>query len=152
MIAFIGMGSNIGERHLYIEKAMDLIEDRVGKILKKSSIIETKPYGYLEQNDFLNLVVKIDTKLNYRELLNELLSIEIELDRIRTITWGPRTIDLDIIYYEDKIIDEDDLQIPHIDLYNREFVLRPMVEIEEGLIDPKKNKTVKELLLELNNK
>lgn len=152
MIAFIGMGSNIGERHLYIEKAMDLIEDRVGKILKKSSIIETKPYGYLEQNDFLNLVVKIDTKLNYRELLNELLSIEIELDRIRTITWGPRTIDLDIIYYEDKIINEDDLQIPHIDLYNREFVLRPMVEIEEELIDPRKNKTVKELLLELNNK
>ena len=151
MITFIALGSNIGEREKYVRLALEEIEERVGSILKKSSVIETEPYGYLDQEDFLNMVIKVDTRLKPYELLEELLAIEKDLDRVRTINWGPRTIDLDIIYYEDLIVDEEDLSIPHIDLYNRDFVLEPLVEIEEGLLDPRKNKTVKELLIELKN-
>ncbi|WP_100065029.1 2-amino-4-hydroxy-6-hydroxymethyldihydropteridine diphosphokinase [Miniphocaeibacter massiliensis] len=152
MISFIALGSNIGERKKYIKSALDLISKRVGKILKESSVIETEPYGYTEQENFLNLVIKVETDLSPRELLNELMDIERELDRVRKITWGPRTIDLDIIYYEDKIVDEVDLHIPHIDIYNRNFVLGPLVEIEEEFVDPRKMKSVKSLLNELKNK
>lgn len=151
MITFIALGSNIGEREKYVRLALEEIEERVGSILKKSSVIETEPYGYLDQEDFLNMVIKVDTRLKPYELLEELLAIEKDLDRVRTINWGPRTIDLDIIYYEDLIIDEENLSIPHIDLYNRDFVLEPLVEIEENFLDPRKNKTVKELLIELKN-
>ncbi|MDL2310344.1 2-amino-4-hydroxy-6-hydroxymethyldihydropteridine diphosphokinase [Peptostreptococcaceae bacterium OttesenSCG-928-C18] len=152
MIVFIALGSNIGEREKYINLALEDINTKVGTILKQSSTIETKPYGYTDQEDFLNLVIKVDTELSPRKLLESLMSIEKDLDRVRLITWGPRTIDLDIIYYEDKVIEEEDLQIPHIDLYNRNFVLEPLVEIDENFIDPRKNKTVKELLDELNKK
>lgn len=152
MITYIALGSNIGERENYIEKAIKEINNRVGKVLKRSKTIETEPYGYTDQNSFLNLVIEVDTNLNPEKLIKELLEIEIDLDRVRVITWGPRTIDLDIIYYEDKIIDTENLHIPHIDLYNREFVLKPLEEIAENFIDPRKNKTVKELYKELKNK
>ncbi|QQK07235.1 2-amino-4-hydroxy-6-hydroxymethyldihydropteridine diphosphokinase [Miniphocaeibacter halophilus] len=150
MIAFIALGSNMGDRNKYLEDAIDLINKRVGRVLKRSSILETKPYGYTEQDNFLNMAIKIDTELSPRDLLKKLLQIEAELERVRLITWGPRTIDLDIIYYGNEIIDEDDLKIPHIDLYNRDFVLKPIVEIDRDFIDPRKNKKVSELLEELN--
>lgn len=152
MIAFIALGSNMGDRNKYLEDAITLINKRVGNVLKRSSILETEPYGYTDQDNFLNMAIKVDTELSPRDLLKELLQIEAELERVRLITWGPRTIDLDIIYYDNEIIDEDDLKIPHIDLYNRDFVLKPIVEIDENFIDPRKNKKVRELLEELENK
>lgn len=152
MISFIALGSNMGDKNDNLNRAMDLIEDRVGRILKKSTVLNTEPYGYTEQDEFLNMAIKVDTELSPRKLLEELLKIELELGRVRKITWGPRTIDLDIIYYGNEIVDEPDLQIPHVDLYNRDFVLEPVAEIGEDFIDPRKNKTVKELLKELKNK
>ncbi len=152
MISIIALGSNMGNKEENLNKAVDLIEDRVGKILKKSTILKTEPYGYIDQDEFLNMAIKVETELSPRKLLEKLLEIELELGRVRKITWGPRTIDLDIIYYEDKIIDEPDLQIPHIDLYNRDFVLKPIYELDKDFVDPRKNKTVKELLKELKNK
>lgn len=152
MIAFIALGSNMGDRNKYLEDAITLINKRVGNVLKRSSILETEPYGYTDQDNFLNMAIKVDTELSPRDLLKELLQIEAELERVRLITWGPRTIDLDIIYYDNEIIDEADLKIPHIDLYNRDFVLKPIVEIDENFIDPRKNKKVRELLEELENK
>lgn len=152
MISFIALGSNMGDKENYLNKAIDLIEKRAGKVLKRSTILKTEPYGYTDQDEFLNMAIKIDTELTPRQLLETLLKIELELDRVRKITWGPRTIDLDIIYYGDEIVDEPDLQIPHIDLYNRDFVLEPVAEIDKNFIDPRKNKTVGVLLEELNNK
>ncbi|HHX69495.1 MAG: 2-amino-4-hydroxy-6-hydroxymethyldihydropteridine diphosphokinase [Miniphocaeibacter sp.] len=152
MIAFIALGSNMGDRNKYLEDAITLINKRVGNVLKRSSILETEPYGYTDQDNFLNMAIKVETELSPRDLLKELLQIEAELERVRLITWGPRTIDLDIIYYDNEIIDEADLKIPHIDLYNRDFVLKPIVEIDENFIDPRKNKKVRELLEELENK
>lgn len=152
MRTFIAIGSNIGDRHKYVEKAIDLMEERAGTIVKRSTIIETKAYGYTDQDDFLNMAVELDTNLQPRELLKVLQEIELELHRVRKIRWGPRTIDLDIIYYENKVIDEEDLHIPHIDLYNRDFVLEPIVEIDPSFIDPRKNKTTAELLDELKDR
>lgn len=152
MRAFIAMGSNMGDRKEYVKRALEEIEKRAGHIIAKSSLIETKAYGYTEQDDFLNLAIEINTTLTPHELLDELLKIELELDRVRVVHWGPRTIDLDIIYYEDYIIDEENLHIPHIDLYNRDFVLGPIAEIDPDFKDPRKNETVSNLLEKLKIK
>lgn len=147
--AIIALGSNMGDREMYLRRAWEEIEGRAGHITKTSSIMETEAYGYTDQDNFLNMVLEIETGLSPHRLLAELLTIEAELGRVRTIHWGPRTIDLDIIYYGDQIIDDDDLRVPHPDLHNREFVLKPIAEIEPEWYDPKRQKTVGQMLDEL---
>ncbi len=149
MKAVIGVGTNMGDRREYIKKALSELEKRAGRIAAKSSVIETKAYGYTDQDDFLNLAVSLETTLEPYELLRVLMSIEKDLDRVRLFRWGPRTIDLDIIFFDDRIIDRPDLHIPHIDFYNRDFVLGPVSEIEPDLVDPRTGKTVVQLLEEL---
>lgn len=146
MIAIIAFGSNMGDRQQYIDDALSLIEERVGRILAVSDVMETKAYGYTDQADFLNGALCLDTDLQPRQLLEELHAIEAQLDRVRLIRWGPRTIDLDIIFYGDRIIDEEDLHIPHIDMLNRHFVLGPICQIAPEWIDPRSGKTVSALL------
>ena len=148
-VAIIALGSNMGDREMYLRRAWEEIEGRAGHITKASSIMETEAYGYTDQDNFLNMVLEIETGLSPHRLLAELLTIEAELGRVRTIHWGPRTIDLDIIYYGEQIIDDDDLRVPHPDLHNREFVLRPIAEIEPEWYDPKRQKTVGQMLDEL---
>ena len=149
MKVIIAIGSNMGDRHKYIEEAIRQLDAKAGRVLKRSAVIETKAYGYTDQADFLNLAVSIQTDLTPRQLLVQLHEIEADLDRVRLIRWGPRTIDLDIIFYGDEIIDEEDLHIPHIDMYQRDFVLGPVCEIEPDLKDPRSGRTVRELLEEL---
>ena len=149
MKTIIAIGSNMGEREEYIRQAIDMMEEKAGHILAVSDTIETKPYGVTDQADFLNLAVSMETELTPRQLLEVLHGIEADLDRVRLIRWGPRTIDLDIIFYGDRIIDEEDLHIPHIDFYHREFVLGPICQIEPDLIDPRTGKTIRKLLEEL---
>jgi 2-amino-4-hydroxy-6-hydroxymethyldihydropteridine diphosphokinase len=149
MKAIIALGSNMGDRLGYLNEAQVQIEKRVGSITARSGIVETEAYGYTDQDDFLNMAVEVDTKLEPHDMLHELLSIEAELDRVRLIHWGPRTIDLDVIYCEDRIIDDEELKVPHPDLHNRMFVLGPVAEIAPDLMDPLRQKTVKELLAEL---
>ena len=149
MKVIIAIGSNMGDRHKYIEEAIRQLDAKAGRVLKRSAVIETKAYGYTDQADFLNLAVSIQTDLTPRQLLVQLHEIEADLDRVRLIRWGPRTIDLDIIFYGDEIIDEEDLHIPHIDMYQRDFVLEPVCEIEPDLKDPRSGRTVRELLEEL---
>lgn len=144
MNAYIAIGANIGDRKYYINKALEMIEENVGKIEKKSKIIETKPYGFVSQDDFLNCVIKVSTDIEPRKLLKKLNIIEECLGRERIIRWGPRTIDLDIILYDDVIIDEDDLHIPHIDFLNRDFVIDPLIEICPDIVNPRTNKKIKE--------
>lgn len=152
MKAIIGIGSNMGDRRNYIEQAIMQIDAKAGRILKRSSVIETRAYGYEDQADYLNLAVEIETDLSARALLERLHEIEADLDRVRLIRWGPRTIDLDIEFYGDVIIDEEDLHIPHIDIYNREFVLGPVCEIAPDLVDPRTGRTVRTLLEELRQR
>ena len=146
MHTIIGLGSNMGDRRNYLEQAIRQIEERVGRLLSRSSILETKAYGYTEQDDFFNMAVLVDTALPPHALLRELNAIEAELGRVRTIRWGPRTIDLDILYYGDLLLDDEDLQIPHIDLHNRDFVLTPAAEIAPDFYDVRRKKTIRQLL------
>ncbi len=148
MKAIIALGSNMGDRQGYLEAAQAAIEERVGHIAARSSVMETKAYGYTDQDDFLNMAVEVETAMEPHAMLRELLAIEADLDRVRLIHWGPRTIDLDVIYCEDRIINDEELKVPHPDLVNREFVLRPVSEIAPELVDPLRGKKVEELLAE----
>lgn len=130
---YLSLGSNIGNRQEYIESAIELVGKREGiKILKKSGLYETSPVGYVEQDLFLNAVIKIKTDFSEREILKIINKIENELDRKREIRWGPRTIDIDILIFSDKKINETDLIIPHKEMLNRLFVLVPLIEIYDG--------------------
>ena len=149
MKTILSIGSNMGDRRGYIDGALEQLEQKAGRILAVSDVIETKAYGLTEQDDFLNLAISLETELQPRQLLEVIHEIEADLDRVRIIRWGPRTIDIDIVFYEDWIIDEEDLHIPHIDFANRTFVLEPVCQIEPDLVDPRTGNTVMELLREL---
>lgn len=128
---YIALGSNLGNRLKNIQRACYLMENSDMKILKTSPIYVTKPYGLVDQPDFLNCVVEIETELTPLQLLNELLNIEKILGRVREKKWGPRTIDLDIVLYGNIVFDSENLKVPHYDLLNRQFVLRPLLDIAE---------------------
>lgn len=130
---YLSLGGNIGDRKEYIQKAVDMIGEIDGiKILEKSGLYETTPVGYLEQDLFLNGVIKIETEFSARDILKIINRIEIELDRKREIRWGPRTIDIDILIFSNKKTNETDLIIPHKEMLNRLFVLVPLIEIYDG--------------------
>lgn len=145
---FISIGSNLGERAVNCRKAIDLLGQTpaVIRIAAISSIYETEPWGVVEQCPFLNLVVEVVTGLEPEGLLKRLKQIEEELGRTDSGRWGPRPIDLDIIYYGNMVIDEAGLTIPHPRLYERGFVLVPLVELAPDFVDPVYNKTASELL------
>lgn len=126
---FLGLGSNLGDRQKFLDKALKLIEERAGRIVKSSSVSETEPWGKLDQPDFLNMVVEIDTDLSPADLLVACQGIEIELGRVRAGRWAPRVIDIDILLYGDRQIDEPMLKIPHPLMWVRDFVMEPLKEI-----------------------
>jgi 2-amino-4-hydroxy-6-hydroxymethyldihydropteridine diphosphokinase len=146
MIAYVGLGSNLGDREGNLTRALALLE-RVGSV-RPSSIRETDPIGVTEQPKFLNAVAEVETEVPARELLDRLLAIELELgrDRAAETRWGPRTIDLDLLLYGDETIDEPGLTVPHPRLAERRFVLEPLHELEPGLILPD-GRAVRELLI-----
>jgi 2-amino-4-hydroxy-6-hydroxymethyldihydropteridine diphosphokinase len=150
--AFICIGTNIGDRQKNIGQALTEIEKANIKIIKKSSIAETEPYGLTAQPLFLNCVVEVETKLNAIELLRKLLEIELLLGRERKIHWGPRIIDLDILFFDNSIIETDELKVPHPDMQNRVFVLEPLAQIAPDYNHPVFNKKVKEILNELKRR
>ncbi len=128
--AFIGIGSNLGDRAAHIESAINLLKVSAGiKVDKISSIYETGPVGGPRQGKFLNGAIKIETDLFPRDLLNRLLEIENSIGRVRGVKNGPRTIDLDILTYGDQHIEEDGLTIPHPRMRERDFVMRPLNEL-----------------------
>jgi 2-amino-4-hydroxy-6-hydroxymethyldihydropteridine diphosphokinase len=149
--AYISFGSNIGDRKRAIAEAFDMIEKKGIKILNKSNLIETEPYGYTDQPSFMNGALEVETELSCRELLVTLLSIEKELGRVREFKWGPRIIDLDIVFFNDEIYDEEDLKVPHPDMQNREFVLKPLNDICPEYIHPVLKKKVSEMLGDIEN-
>ena len=150
-IAYLSLGSNIGDRKDYLQAAIDkLNRDSFTKVTKIASYIETKPYGNVEQDDFLNTALEIKTLRSPQELLQLANEIEAMLGRERIIHWGPRTIDIDIILYDDVVINEENLIIPHKEMHKRKFVLEPICEINPALIHPLLDKSVYKLLEELD--
>ena len=149
----VAVGSNMGDSRGYIETGLSELENsRYNKDLRRSELIVTKPYGYTEQDDFVNGAVRFRTMLSPHGLLELLHDIEKKADRKREIHWGPRTLDLDIIFYDREVIDEDDLVIPHSDMHNRSFVLMPAAELMPDYRHPVLGKTVKQLLEGLDEK
>jgi len=129
-VAYVAVGSNMGDSEAIIGRALDSLKARNDiRVLKESTIIRTKPYGGVEQDDFLNGMWQIETILKPEELLKVLNEIEKQEKRERVVHWGPRTLDLDIIYYGDAVMNTEKLNIPHIDMANRSFVLEPLNEI-----------------------
>ena len=148
--AYISIGSNMGNKKENLEKAIsELSQVKDTFVTKKSEIIETEPFGYKEQDDFLNACVGIKTLLPARELLKELLAIEKRMGRERKIKWGPWIIDLDIIFYGKEVIEEEDLIVPHPYMEYREFVLKPLEEIIPNFVHPLLMKRVSTLRKEL---
>jgi len=148
--AFISLGSNMGDRKAHLDFAVSELGRVQGcRVLDISNYINTVPYGYTEQDDFLNACLKLETLLTPHELLRLLLDIEIKAGRVRDVRWGPRTLDLDIVFYDDIVISDETLRIPHVEAHKREFVLIPLSEIAPNLWHPVFRKTVTELLDDL---
>ncbi|MGL4772922.1 MAG: 2-amino-4-hydroxy-6-hydroxymethyldihydropteridine diphosphokinase [Clostridium sp.] len=147
---YLSIGSNIGDKENNLREALSLIkENKYIEILKESSFIETEPWGFEEQDTFLNGAIKLTTILNPKELITFLLSVEEKMKRERILRWGPRIIDLDIIFYDDLVLEEEQLVIPHPRMEEREFVLKPLSEIAPYKVHPLLNKRVYKLLEEL---
>lgn len=152
---FLSLGSNIGDRISNIQHSVNaLTMTKNVQIVKSSSFYETEPWGYKNQNWFINAAIAIDTDLEPLELLETINKIELQLGRNREneIRWGQRTIDIDILMYENRVISiENKLIIPHPQMHKRAFVLVPMLEVKADLIHPILNKTISQLYDELEN-
>jgi len=145
-IVYLGLGSNVGDREEYIEQAIFLLGKAPGiKVVARSQNYETEAEGVGDQPPFLNAVVEIETTVMPHKLLSAVQEIETTLGREREAEWGPRTIDLDILLYDDEIISDDKLQIPHPLLHERTFVLRPLAEIAPDAVHPILERSIREL-------
>ena len=136
-IAYIGLGSNKGDKLNYLRKSVaKLSENGKCSILSSSSVYETKPYGYKEQDNFFNAVIKVSTNFSLLQLLEELKQIERELGRVNSSKWGPREIDMDLLFFNDLIFSNEKITIPHKEIAYRDFVLVPLCEISPDYIHP----------------
>ena len=152
MKAFIGLGSNLGEREAMIRLALDdLARLSSTRLVRASALYDTEPVGEVDQPNFLNAVAQIDTELTARQLLWNLQLIEKRLGRVRSQRYGPRTIDLDLLLYGNLVVDEPDLKVPHPELVRRSFVLVPLVELDPLLVHPETGETLVTHLASLNN-
>lgn len=149
---YLSIGSNMGDKQAHLKRAVHALKsDQRIKVKAVSEFLITKPYGNLEQEDFLNGAVSIDTLYTPYELLDRIHEIEKEDGRERKVHWGPRTIDLDILLYENNIMEEDELTIPHPEMHMRQFVLEPLKQIAPWAKHPVFGMTVEALNRQLNN-
>ena len=145
---FLITGGNIGDRKKNLETAASLIKEHVGKITKLSKIYETEAWGIRDQHAFYNQVLVVESKFSAREILNTILKIEEEMGRKRTVKNAARIIDIDILFFNDDIVNEQNLVIPHPEIGNRRFVLLPLNEIAPQMIHPVFKKTIQQILSE----
>ena len=151
-IAYVALGSNLGNKKENLLQAIELLKNHGVKILAVSSFLVTKPYGVIDQPDFLNGAIKLEYNKSPEELLEVLLTVEQEMGRVRVRHWGERIIDLDLLLFGQEIIKTEKLVVPHEDMENREFVLAPLAEIASNVVLPNRNETIAELLTNLRKR
>lgn len=152
-IAFIGIGSNVGNRIENIRKAVSSIsENREVELIAVSSVYESLPFGNHNQQNFYNAVIKVQTSLNHYELFDFLKKLELKVGRISRGHWGPREIDLDILLFDDLILSGDVLILPHKGMHLRDFVLLPLAEIDKSVVHPVLKISVNELLNQVKDR
>ncbi|MGO5427158.1 2-amino-4-hydroxy-6-hydroxymethyldihydropteridine diphosphokinase [Fusobacterium mortiferum] len=150
---YLSLGSNIGNKRKNLLEAIRKIGELENtEVVKSSTILETEPFGYLEQDNFLNACLEVKTLMTAQEFLKEILQIELDMGRVREIKWGPRIIDIDILFYDKEIIEEDNLAVPHPWICEREFVLDPLSEIASNYIHPLEKKTITMLARKLKER
>ncbi|MFC7443336.1 2-amino-4-hydroxy-6-hydroxymethyldihydropteridine diphosphokinase [Laceyella putida] len=148
--AYLGLGANMGDRLAQLSQAISLLDRTQGiSVQRISSVYETAPVGLLEQPHFYNLVVEIHTTLIPTELLRVALAIEKRLHRVRLVRWGPRTIDIDLLLYDDRVIRREELEIPHPRMHERAFVLIPLEELVGNIIIPGTNTSLEQWIAQL---
>jgi len=148
---FVGVGSNLGDREFLIRKAVEGMRDLPHTtVIRVSSLYDTEPVGEVEQPAFLNAAVWLETDLGPRELLWHLLLVEKRMGRVRAQKWGPRPIDLDLLFYGDETRDEPDLKIPHPEAHRRAFVLLPLLELDPEFIHPVSGESIRKLMKKLD--
>ena len=145
------MGSNIGDRLTQLNRAFELISTEIGPIAKKSSVFETEAWGKLDQDNFLNQAALVHTSLSAEDTLLKCKDIEKQMGSFKTETWGPRTIDIDVLFYNESIMDKENIKIPHPMIEKRNFVLIPLMEIAGDMVHPVLEKTIEELYEESND-
>ena len=148
---YLATGSNQGDRWNYLGQAAELLEDLVGPIRKRSKIYETEAWGCADQAPFLNQVLELETQLSPQELIATCLQIEKMLGRRRRKKWEARPIDIDILFYGEEVIEEEELQIPHAQMHLRNFVLVPMMEIAGDFVHPVLHQDIETLYLQSND-
>ena len=148
---YLLLGSNLGDRRLFLQQAIEYIQQDIAPIVKISSVYETQSWGKTDLPDYLNQVIMLQTALPAQTILKKILEIEITLGRRREEKWGSRTVDIDILFYGDDIINEPGLQVPHPELHKRRFTLEPLNEISPGLKHPVFKTTTSELINALND-
>ena len=144
-IVYLGLGTNVGDREMNLKAAVDALSAKV-KIAAQSAVYRTEPWGYTDQADFLNQVVEGNTSLSPQDLLAFVKQTEEQVGRKATFRWGPREIDIDILLYDDLVLETPELTIPHPRLHERVFMLVPLAELAPELVHPKLGETIKDLL------
>lgn len=144
---FLGLGSNVGDRKAHVCAAVKALRahDQIN-VVHESTVIETEPLGEIEQSAFLNQVLQIETELEPAQLLQYCLAIEEAQGRVREEKWGPRTLDIDILFYGSSVVEGNALRVPHPELHLREFVVGPLAEIAPDFVHPINMKNMQELL------
>jgi 2-amino-4-hydroxy-6-hydroxymethyldihydropteridine diphosphokinase len=144
-IAFLALGTNLGDRLANLRAALNAFSPEI-KVVAESKVYETPPWGYEDQPAFLNMAVRCETALEPESLLKRIQQLEVELGRQQSFRWGPRLIDIDILFYDDLFLESESLTTPHPRLHERGFVLVPLVEIAPDFVHPVSKKKIKELL------
>lgn len=141
---FLGLGANVGDKKKNLEKAIEFLSEKIVNI-QSSKFYETKPWGYKEQENFLNAAILGRTLLLPIELLKFVKDVETRVGRIERFRWGPREIDIDILFYEDLIYQDSNLQIPHPHLHKRDFVLKPLMDLDPNFVHPILKRTIRHI-------